>query len=143
LGDVEATPPTLPGLDRLLGLELIAVAPDEVRARVPVRPEILQPFGLVHGGVYAAIAESLASVGTAAVVLEQGMTAMGMSNSTTFLRSIAAGTVHARAVPRHRGGTTWVWDVEITDDAGSVCAVSRVTIAVRPARTPMVAPPLP
>ncbi|MCA1690200.1 MAG: PaaI family thioesterase [Actinobacteria bacterium] len=139
---MEATPPTLPGLDRLIGLELIAVTPDEVRAGVPVRPEILQPFGLVHGGVYAAVAESLASVGTAAVVLEQGMTAMGMSNTTTFLRSIAAGTVHARAVPRHRGRTTWVWDVEITDDAGSVCAVSRVTIAVRPARTPAVAPPL-
>jgi uncharacterized protein (TIGR00369 family) len=136
LGDVEATPPTLPGLDRLIGLELIAVTPDEVRARVPVRPEILQPFGLVHGGVYASIAESLASVGTAAVVLDQGMTAMGMSNSTTFLRSIAAGTVHARAVPRHRGRTTWVWDVEVTDDAGRVCAVSRVTIAVRERRQP-------
>ena len=89
------------------------------------------------------MAESLASVGTAVTVLAQGMTAMGMSNSTTFLRSIAAGTVHAGAVPRHAGRTTWVWDVEISDDAGRVCADPRVTIAVRRARTPIVAPPLP
>jgi uncharacterized protein (TIGR00369 family) len=130
---VEALP-TLPGLDRLLGLELLAVGPAEVRARVAVREEILQPFGLVHGGVYAAMAETMASVGTASDVLEQGMAAMGMSNNTTFLRSITAGAVHAVARPCHRGRTTWVWDVEITDDDGRRCAVSRVTIAVRQPR---------
>jgi len=125
---------TLPGLDSLLGLELIAVAADEVRAQVAVRPEILQPFGLVHGGVFAAIAETLASVGTVAGVAEQGMAAMGMSNNTTFLRSITAGTIHATARPRHRGRTTWVWDVDIDDDHGRTCATARVTIAVRPPR---------
>ncbi len=125
---------TLPGLDSLLGLELLAVTPDEVRARLAVRSEILQPFGLVHGGVFAAMAETVASVGTASVVLEQGMAAMGMSNNTTFLRSITAGTIHAVGRPRHRGRTTWVWDVEISDDAGAACAVSRVTIAVRQPR---------
>jgi 1,4-dihydroxy-2-naphthoyl-CoA hydrolase len=131
---VEPTLPEMPGFDRLYGLELLEVGAGEVRARVPVREEILQPFGLVHGGVYASMAESLASVGTAVAVMEQGMTAMGMSNNTTFLRSITAGTIHARGRPLHRGRTTWVWDVEISDDAGRLCAVSRVTIAVREAR---------
>jgi len=122
------------GFDRLIGLELLEVDAEEVRAQVVVRDEILQPFGLVHGGLYASIAESLASIGTAVVVLGEGMTAIGMCNNTTFLRSIAAGTVHAVGRPLHRGRTTWVWDVEITDDDGRLCATSRVTIAVRPKR---------
>jgi uncharacterized protein (TIGR00369 family) len=124
----------MPGFDRLYGLELVGVEEAEVRARVVVRDEILQPFGLVHGGVYASMAESLASVGTAVAVMEHGMTAMGMSNNTTFLRSITAGTIHAVGRPRHRGRTTWVWDIEVTDDDDRLCATSRVTIAVREAR---------
>lgn len=127
-------PETLPGFDTVLGLRLVAVSPDEVRAEVPVRPELLQPFGLVHGGVHAAIAETLASVGTISAVLDQGMTAMGMSNNTTFMRTITEGTIHATGRPRHRGRTTWIWDVDVTDDDGRVCATSRVTIAVRPRR---------
>jgi 1,4-dihydroxy-2-naphthoyl-CoA hydrolase len=129
------TPPFAPrGFDALYGLELVQVSSDEVRAQVPVRDEVLQPFGLVHGGLYASIAESIASIGTAVEVLRQGLTAMGMSNNTTFLRSIAAGTVHAVGRPLHRGRTTWVWDVEITDDDDRLCATSRVTIAVREPR---------
>jgi 1,4-dihydroxy-2-naphthoyl-CoA hydrolase len=122
------------GFDALYGLELVAVSSDEVRGEVAVRDEVRQPFGLVHGGLYASIAESLASIGTAVEVLEQGLTAMGMSNNTTFLRSITAGTVHAVARPLHRGRTTWVWDVEITDDDDRLCATSRVTVAVRAPR---------
>jgi uncharacterized protein (TIGR00369 family) len=122
------------GFDALYGLELEQVGSDEVRARVAVRDEVRQPFGLVHGGVFASIAESVASIGTAVEVLKQGLTAMGMSNNTTFLRSITAGTVHAVGRPLHRGRTTWVWDVEITDDDDRLCATSRVTIAVRTPR---------
>jgi uncharacterized protein (TIGR00369 family) len=55
-----------------------------------------------------------------------------MSNQTSFLRPITAGTIHAEARCRHRGRTTWVWDVDFTDDEGRLCALSRVTIAVRP-----------
>jgi 1,4-dihydroxy-2-naphthoyl-CoA hydrolase len=128
-------PPFAPkGFDALYGLELVHVSSDLVRGRVAVRDEVRQPFGLVHGGVYASIAESLASIGTAVEVLKQGLTAMGMSNNTTFLRSISAGSVHAVGRPLHRGRTTWVWDVEITDDDERLCATSRVTIAVRPPR---------
>lgn len=120
------------GFDALYGLELLEVTEDLVRAQVAVRDELRQPFGLVHGGVLASIAETLASLGTAVVALPEGNTAMGSSNSTSFLRPLTDGTIHARAVPRHRGRTTWVWDVEITDDAGRLCALTRMTIAVRP-----------
>lgn len=120
------------GFDALYGLELLEVTDELVRARVPVRDKVKQPFGLVHGGVLASIAETLASVGTAVVVMPEGMAAMGLSNSTSFLRPIVEGTIHARAIRRHSGRTTWIWDVEISDDAGRLCALTRMTIAVRP-----------
>ncbi len=120
------------GFDALLGLELLECTEELVRAQVPVRDELRQPFGLVHGGVFATIAETLASVGTAVVVFAEGNAAMGLSNQTSFLRPITDGTIHGRALRRHRGATTWIWDVEISDDAGRVCALSRMTIAVRP-----------
>ena len=122
----------LQGFDALYGLEILEVTGDLVRAQVAVRDELRQPFGLVHGGVLASIAETLASLGTLTVVVPEGNAAMGSSNSTSFLRPIADGTIHARALRRHRGRTTWVWDVEITDDAGRLCALTRMTIAVRP-----------
>ena len=124
------------GFIALLGLELLECNDDLVTARVPVRDELRQPFGLVHGGVFAAIAESLASVGTAAVVVPEGNAAMGLSNQTSFVRPITTGTIHARAQRRHHGRTTWIWDIEISDDEGRLCALSRMTIAVRPLRPP-------
>ena len=124
------------GFDALYGLEVLEVTEELVRARVAVRDELRQPFGLLHGGVLTAVAETLASLGTAAVVVPQGEAAMGLSNSTSFLRPITHGTVHGRAIRRHRGRTTWIWDVEITDDDGRVCALSRMTIAVRPMPDP-------
>jgi len=122
------------GFDRLYGLELLDVDEQQVTARVCVREEIKQPAGLVHGGVYASIAESMASLATALAVLPDGETAMGLSNATSFLRPITDGFVHAQATRLHRGRTTWVWDVRFTDDAGRACAVTRMTIAVRPPR---------
>lgn len=137
---VAMTPPTVEhlnesviGYDRLYGLRFVAFGQDEVRAEVDVRPEICQPYGLVHGGLYASLAESMASLATAMGVLEEGMIATGMSNNTSFLRPIDHGTVHARATCLHRGRTTWVWDVTCSDDSGRTCAVTRMTIAVRPA----------
>ncbi len=121
------------GFDRLYGLELVEISDGEVRARVQLRDEHKQPMGLLHGGVYASIAESLASLATALGVLENGEAAVGLSNSTSFLRPVTEGAVHAHATRLHRGRTTWVWDVRFSDDAGHLCAVTRMTIAVRPA----------
>lgn len=123
------------GFDRLYGLELLDVSEESVSARLSVRAEVKQPAGLVHGGVYASMAESMASLATALAVAARGEIAMGLSNSTSFLRPITAGTVHARATRLHRGRTTWVWDVSFSDDAGHLCALTRMTIAVRPAPT--------
>ena len=117
--------------DALYGLEIVELGDELARARVPVRTEIKQPMGLVHGGVFASIAESLTSLATAQAVVPEGLSAQGMSNQTSFLRPILDGTIHATAQRRHRGRTTWVWDVDITDDDGHLCAVSRMTIAIR------------
>ena len=117
--------------DALYGLEIHDVSEDVVTASVPVRDQVKQPMGLVHGGLYAAMAESLASMATALAVADYGKQAMGLSNATSFLRPITEGTVHATARRLHRGRTTWIWDVEITDDAGRRCALTRMTIAVR------------
>ena len=129
------------GFDLLYGLQLLDYAEDEVRAQIVVRDELKQPAGLLHGGVYAAAAESLASLATALGVMGEGKTAMGLSNATSFLRPITQGTVHARATRLHRGGTTWVWDVRFSDDDDHTCAVTRMTIAVRPPRSDSGAPP--
>ena len=119
------------GFDSLVGLELTEVTDDRVSGRVAVRDELRQPYGLVHGGVHASIAESLASLGTGAVVARSGKVAMGLSNQTSFLRPITEGVIHATARPRHRGRTTWVWEVDFHDDDERLCALSRMTIAVR------------
>jgi 1,4-dihydroxy-2-naphthoyl-CoA hydrolase len=119
------------GYDRFYGLEWETCSDTEARARVAVRDELKQPYGLIHGGVYSSIAESITSVATALAVGERGEIAMGLSNNTSFLRPITAGTVHAHAARVHRGRTTWVWDVTFTDDDGRTCAITRMTIAVR------------
>jgi uncharacterized protein (TIGR00369 family) len=123
----------LPGFDGLYGLEIHTISDEEVTAQVPVRDELRQPAGLVHGGVFAAIAESMTSIGTWRAVQADGRVAQGLSNQTSFLRPIVGGTIHAVARRRHRGRTTWVWEVEITDDEQRLCALVRMTIAVRDA----------
>jgi 1,4-dihydroxy-2-naphthoyl-CoA hydrolase len=121
------------GFDRLYGLELTELGDGLVRARVSIRDDLKQPYGLVHGGVYAAIAESMASLGTATAVLAENRIALGLSNQTSFLRPMTGGTIHAEALAKHRGRTTWVWEVEMSDDSGRLCALTRMTIAVRTA----------
>jgi 1,4-dihydroxy-2-naphthoyl-CoA hydrolase len=122
------------GFDGLYGLEILTVSDSEARARVAVGPEHKQPMGLVHGGVYAAIAESLASMATHVAVLADGRAATGLSNQTSFLRPITEGHIHAVAHAKHRGRTTWVWEVEMSDDQGRLCVLTRMTIAVREPR---------
>ena len=120
-------------LDGTLGFEIIEAEEEHARGRFEVSDAVRQPFGIVHGGAYAAMAETLASATTYFAVHEGGNVAMGQSNHTSFLRPVAEGTVHAEARCRHRGRTTWVWEVEFTDDDGRLCALSQITLAVRPA----------
>ncbi len=123
----------MPGFDGLYGLEVLTMSDEAVSAQVVVRDELKQPAGLVHGGVFASIAESITSMATWFAVQGEGKSAQGLSNQTSFLRPILGGTIHAVARRRHRGRTTWVWEVDITDDEGRLCALVRMTIAVREA----------
>jgi 1,4-dihydroxy-2-naphthoyl-CoA hydrolase len=124
----------VPGtLDDSLGFELLEATPDRVRGRFQAERRVQQPFGLVHGGAYMAFAESLASVATFGAVAGDGNIAVGQANDNHFLRPVTEGLVHADGAPLHRGRTSWVWDIRFTDDQGRLCAISRVTIAVRPA----------
>lgn len=119
-------------LDGVLGFEFLETGEEEARARFTVGDHHRQPMGIVHGGSYAALAESLCSISTHFAVSPESI-AVGQSNLTSFLRPVAEGTVEARARLKHRGRTTWVWDVDFTDQQGRLCATTRVTMAVRPA----------
>ena len=130
--NVEPVVPLDRTFDALYGLEVLELSDELARARVVVREHHMQPMGLVHGGVFASIAESLASAATAVRVVPEGNSAQGLSNQTSFLRPILSGTIHAVARRRHRGRPTWVWEVEISDDEERLCALVRMTIAVRP-----------
>jgi 1,4-dihydroxy-2-naphthoyl-CoA hydrolase len=123
------------GFGELIGVELLDLGADEARGRIAITDRHKQPHGVVHGGVYASLAETVASAAATAALREAGMIALGQMNSATFLRPISAGHVNATARTRHRGRTTWVWDVELTDDDGNLCALVRMTVAIRPRPT--------
>ena len=106
-----------------------------MRARHAVGERHLQPYGIVHGGVYAAIAEAIASIGAAvsARALDPDLGVVGLDNHTSFLRAARAGTeIAAQAVPRHAGRRTQSWDVTMRDPDGRELAVSRVRLLVQP-----------
>jgi 1,4-dihydroxy-2-naphthoyl-CoA hydrolase len=119
-----------------LGFELLELGEEIATGRFEVSDRVRQPMGIVHGGAYAAMAESLASAATYAAVAGDGMIAVGQSNHTSFLRPVFSGTVRADARRRHRGRTSWVWEVDFSDDESRLCALSRVTLAVRSAERP-------
>lgn len=96
-----------------------------------VRDGLCNPFGIVHGGVYSSIAESIATATTIYRVHRDGDAAVGSGYHTSLLRPISAGTIRASAKVLHQGRTSWTWDVLFSDDAGRLCASCRLTIAIR------------
>lgn len=116
----------------LLGTEWLDDDPEQARARVAIRDDLCQPFGLMHGGVMSSLVESVCSRSTALAVLGDGMAAMGQSIQVNFVRPITAGHAEVRARARHRGRTTWVWEAEVRDAEERLCALAQMTIAVRP-----------
>src|SRR5919106_388667 len=120
--------------DAQYGLEVVSQDVEGegvVRGRVPVSEALLNHLGVLHGGVFASVAEALASRGTALVVMPQGRLAMGLSNDTNVLEAPAEGVVEVEARVRSRDDDVWVWTVDARDDQGRLCAYSRVTVAVR------------
>lgn len=128
----DETPGLLSRFDALIGTEWLDDDPDHARVRLPMRDELRQPIGLLHGGVMSTLIESVCSRATALAVLGDGMTAMGQSISVNFIRPVTEGAAEVHARARHRGRTTWVWDAEVRDSEERLCALAQMTIAVRP-----------
>lgn len=119
------------GFDKTaLGLELDAAGPDGVTAHFEISPRHHQPFGIVHGGVYCAAAESIASCSAFIWLQASGIggTAVGANNNTDFLRSVSEGTVTVVTTPVHRGRRQQLWHVAMTDDKGNLVATSSVRL---------------
>jgi 1,4-dihydroxy-2-naphthoyl-CoA hydrolase len=118
--------------DALVGIEWLDDDPDHARVRLQLRDELRQPVGLLHGGVVSTLVESVCSGSTALAVLSEGMIAMGQSINVNFIRPITEGSAEVSARARHRGRTTWVWDAEVRNADGKLCALAQMTIAIRP-----------
>jgi len=120
----------LAGFNRMLGLRFLRATADEVVAEVPVTDRVLQPYGLVHGGVYGAIAETVASSGAAITTMRDGKHTVGLENHTTFLRAVRHGTLRATGTPLTRGRRSHVWQVDIHGDDGELAARGQVRMLV-------------
>ena len=122
------------GFDTELGLTYIEVTPDGGRAQLPIHDTLLQPWGIVHGGVYCSIIESLASVSAHVWLSENGGgTVVGVNNNTDFLRAISSGTVTAVSTPIHRGRRQQLWLITVTDVDDRVVARGQVRLQNIPA----------
>jgi 1,4-dihydroxy-2-naphthoyl-CoA hydrolase len=112
---------------RFLGLEIDSADGDEITAHWTVRPDLLQPYGIVHGGVHCGVVETLASLGAALWLDDRGKV-VGVSNSTDFFRAATEGRLRATARPIHRGRSQQVWVVEIVDDQERVISRGQVRL---------------
>ena len=130
--------PVIPVADTFegfLALEWLELTDSSAHVRFSVRDNLKQPLGLLHGGIYSAVAESVASAATVRAVWTDGFSGSGMSNVASFLRPVTGGIVDVRATRRGRGDREWVWNNEFFDETGRLCAMVDVTIAVRPRPT--------
>jgi uncharacterized protein (TIGR00369 family) len=122
------------GFDSELGLTYLEMGPDGGKAQLKIDDRLLQPWGIVHGGVYCSIIESLASVtGQVWLANNGGGHVVGVNNNTDFLRAISAGTVTAVSTPIHRGRRQQLWLITITDDNDRVVARGQVRLQNMPA----------
>ena len=115
--------------DNELGLVFTEVTPDGIKAQLDVKPSLLQPMGIVHGGVYCSVIESVASTSAFVWLSEHGGgNVVGVNNNTDFLRAISAGTVYAASEPLHRGRRQQLWLVTIKDEKDRVIARGQVRL---------------
>ena len=117
------------GLNKSMGLRFVSATIDEVAAVVPIGEHLHQPYGLVHGGVYASIAETIASCGAAITAVQRGQTVVGLENATSFLRALREGSIHGVGKALVRGRKFHVWNVDLFGDNGKLAATSRVRLA--------------
>jgi 1,4-dihydroxy-2-naphthoyl-CoA hydrolase len=112
-----------------LGVEFLEVGDDFITARVPVETSTRQPYGLLHGGVSVVLAETLGSCG-AAYATPEGYRAVGLDINANHIKGATSGWVTGITRPIHIGRTTHVWHIDLTNDAGELTCVSRITMAV-------------
>lgn len=117
-----------------LGIEILKNEPGRVEARMPVDKRTIQPFGLLHGGASAVLAETIGSIGAHESVKEEGGIAVGLELNINHLKSATTDFVYGIGEPIHMGRSTQVWDVKIRDHAGSLIAIARLTVMVKYAR---------
>jgi 1,4-dihydroxy-2-naphthoyl-CoA hydrolase len=110
------------GFVRSAGLLVDEVGPDRVLGHIDLGDDHLTPWGIVHGGVYATAIESAASIGASAAVQDRGLVAVGLTNTTHFLRSLTSGRVDVEAVALNQGRSQQLWKVDITDGSGRLVA---------------------
>ena len=123
------------GFNTALGLEFVELGPDLARARWTITPTQHQPYGIVHGGVYCAVIETVASVACATWLGDKG-NVVGVNNNTDFLRQARVGEVlRSVATPIHLGRTSTAYEIVITDEQGRRLCTSRITCALIPARS--------
>jgi uncharacterized protein (TIGR00369 family) len=115
-----------------LGMELLEGSPEKLVGTMPVRPEVHQPFGLLHGGASVALAETLASIGAWLNVDIEREMAVGLEINANHVRAVTSGVVTGTATPIHVGKRTQVWEIRITDERGKLVCISRCTLAVVP-----------
>jgi 1,4-dihydroxy-2-naphthoyl-CoA hydrolase len=113
-----------------LGIEFTEIGENFLRAKMPVDHRTLQPYGLLHGGASATLAETLGSVASAFVIDPEQSVCVGVEINANHVRGIRAGFVYGTVIPLHIGGSTHVWDIRITDEQERLICVSRLTVAV-------------
>jgi 1,4-dihydroxy-2-naphthoyl-CoA hydrolase len=128
-----AIPPDLferESLDKVLGIEYIELSADRAVATMPVTPRVHQPLGYLHGGASVVLAESVASMGANVSAMPEGKAAFGLEINANHLRPKQDGTLTAVAEPLHKGRTTHVWQVRITDEEDRLVCAARCTLAL-------------
>ena len=123
------------GMAEAIGIELVLLTPDRVVATMPVDDRTRQPFGLLHGGASAALAETVASLGAFLNIDSDTHAAVGVELNANHMRAKTGGTVTATATPLRRGRTIHVWDIRIEDEESRLVCVSRCTLAIIPRRS--------
>jgi len=111
-----------------MGITILSATADEVTCEWEITEKHHQALGIVHGGVHCGVVETLASVGAAVVALPRGQRVVGLENSTSFIRAVRSGRLHAAARPVHRGRTTQVWEASIYDEEERLVAKGRVRL---------------
>jgi 1,4-dihydroxy-2-naphthoyl-CoA hydrolase len=113
-----------------LDMEFTEIGPDYLKMMMPVDHRTKQPYGLLHGGASAALAETVGSMASALIIDPDKQICVGMEINANHIRSVKDGYVHACARPLHIGATSHVWDIRITDDQHKLVCVSRLTMAI-------------